>query len=41
MVKGGHNASISIPLHHELAPGTLRAIIRVANMTVEEFLNFQ
>jgi len=37
MLKRGSNVSLSIPQHRELAPGTLRAIIRNAGMTVEEF----
>jgi predicted RNA binding protein YcfA (HicA-like mRNA interferase family) len=37
MLKSGHIASLSIPQHRELAPGTLRALIRAAGMTVEEF----
>ncbi|TVQ78963.1 MAG: type II toxin-antitoxin system HicA family toxin [Phycisphaeraceae bacterium] len=28
---------IVVPLHKELAPGTLRAIIRQADLTVEQF----
>jgi len=37
MLKAGHIASLSIPQHRELAPGTLRALIRASGMTVEEF----
>jgi hypothetical protein len=37
MIKPGHPASLSVPQHRELAPGTLRALIRAAGMTVEEF----
>ncbi len=37
MLKAGHNVSLSVPQHRELAPGTLRALIRAAGMTVEEF----
>ena len=37
MLKPGHIASLSIPQHRELAPGTLRALIRAGGMTVEEF----
>jgi hypothetical protein len=37
MLKTGHIASLSVPQHHELAPGTLRALIRAAGLTVEEF----
>ena len=29
---------ITVPMHKELAKGTLRAIIRQAGLTVEEFL---
>jgi hypothetical protein len=31
-------ASLSIPLHRELAPGTLRSLVRASGMTVEEFI---
>lgn len=37
LLKSGHIASLSIPQHRELSPGTLRALIRAAGMTVEEF----
>jgi len=37
MIKPGHIASLSVPQHRELAPGTLRALIRAAGMSVEEF----
>ena len=37
MVKQGHVASLSVPQHRELAPGTLRALIRAAGMTVDQF----
>jgi predicted RNA binding protein YcfA (HicA-like mRNA interferase family) len=37
MLKSGNIASLSIPQHRELAPGTLRALIRASGMTVEEF----
>jgi predicted RNA binding protein YcfA (HicA-like mRNA interferase family) len=37
MLKPGHIASLSIPQHRELAPGTLRSLIRAAGLTVEEF----
>jgi predicted RNA binding protein YcfA (HicA-like mRNA interferase family) len=29
--------SLSIPDHRELAPGTLRKLVRLAGMTIEEF----
>jgi predicted RNA binding protein YcfA (HicA-like mRNA interferase family) len=38
MLKPGEFASLSIPQHRELAPGTLRSLIRAAGMTIEEFL---
>ena len=37
MIKAGSIASLSVPQHRELAPGTLRALIRAAGMTVEQF----
>ena len=39
LLKAGETASLSIPQHRELAPGTLRSLIRAAGMTVEEFIN--
>ena len=38
LIKEGHRATLSIPQHKEVKPGTLRGIIRAANMTVDEFL---
>jgi len=38
MLRQGHPASLSIPQHKELAPGTLRALIRNSGLTVEEFV---
>jgi predicted RNA binding protein YcfA (HicA-like mRNA interferase family) len=38
MVKQGMRANLSIPQHKELAPGTLRALIRNAELSVEEFI---
>ena len=37
LLKPGHIASLSVPQHRELSPGTLRALIRAAGMSVEEF----
>ena len=37
LTKPGHVASLSIPDHRELAPGTLRKLIRAAGITVEQF----
>lgn len=38
MVKPGVRVNLSIPQHKELSIGTLRALIRNAGLTVEEFL---
>ena len=38
MLKPGSNVSLSVPQHRELAPGTLRALIRAAGLTVDEFI---
>ena len=38
MVKPGVRANLSIPQHKELSVGTLRALIKAAGLTVEEFL---
>jgi predicted RNA binding protein YcfA (HicA-like mRNA interferase family) len=38
MLKPGNIASLLIPMHQELAPGTLRALIRAAGITLDEFL---
>ena len=37
MVKDGEWASLSVPDHREVAKGTLRGLIRAANLTVEQF----
>ena len=37
LVKSGHIASLSVPQHREVAPGTLRALIRASGMSVDEF----
>jgi len=39
MVKSGVRVNHSIPQHRELSVGTLRALVRAASMTVEEFLD--
>jgi predicted RNA binding protein YcfA (HicA-like mRNA interferase family) len=39
LTKPGIRANLSIPQHKELSVGTLRALIRNAGMTVDEFLN--
>jgi len=38
MVKPGVRVNLSVPQHKELSVGTLRALIRHAGMTVEDFL---
>jgi len=38
MLMEGRNASLSVPQHREIAPGTLRALIRAAGMSVDEFV---
>lgn len=38
MSKPDVRANLSIPQHNELSIGTLRALIRAAGMTVDEFL---
>jgi predicted RNA binding protein YcfA (HicA-like mRNA interferase family) len=38
LTKEGERATLSIPQHKEVKPGTLRGIIRAANMSVDEFL---
>jgi predicted RNA binding protein YcfA (HicA-like mRNA interferase family) len=38
LTKDGQRAILSIPQHREVKPGTLRGIIRAAEMTVDEFL---
>ncbi len=40
MSKPNIRVNLSIPQHKELAPGTLRALIRNAGMSVDEFLEF-
>jgi predicted RNA binding protein YcfA (HicA-like mRNA interferase family) len=39
MTKPGLRINLSIPQHKELSIGTLRALIRHAGMSVEEFLH--
>ncbi len=38
MLREGFNVSLSVPQHRELAPGTLRSLIRLSGMTVGQFL---
>jgi hypothetical protein len=37
LTKTGTIVSLSIPDHRELAPGTLRKLIRLSGMTIDEF----
>ena len=38
MTKEGEPATLSIPNHKDVARGTLRSLIRSANLTVDEFV---
>ena len=38
MVKNGEVVTLSVPDHREVARGTLRSLIRDANVTVQQFL---
>ncbi|MBI5280719.1 MAG: type II toxin-antitoxin system HicA family toxin [Candidatus Solibacter usitatus] len=38
LIKPGHLASLSVPQHREVAPGTLRALIRASGMSVDQFV---
>jgi predicted RNA binding protein YcfA (HicA-like mRNA interferase family) len=38
LTKPGARVNLSVPQHRELSVGTLRALIRLAGMKVEEFL---
>ena len=40
MTKPGHRANLSVPQHKELSVGTLRALIKAAEMSVDEFINY-
>ncbi len=37
LVKTGSWATLSVPDHREIAPGTLRSLIRASGLTVEGF----
>lgn len=37
LLRPGHVASLSVPQHPELAPGTLRALVRAAGISVDDF----
>ncbi len=38
LTKAGHMATLSVSDHKEIAKGTLRSLIRAAELTVSEFL---
>lgn len=38
LVKDGSWATLSVPDHKEIAPGTLRSLVRASGLTVEAFL---
>jgi len=38
MTKQGETVTLSIPDHKEVAKGTLRSLIRAANLTADEFV---
>jgi predicted RNA binding protein YcfA (HicA-like mRNA interferase family) len=38
MIKSGLRVNLSIPQHRELSVGTLRKLIRLSGMSVDEFL---
>jgi predicted RNA binding protein YcfA (HicA-like mRNA interferase family) len=38
LIKQGNMASLSVPQHREVAPGTLRSLIRNSGMTVAQFM---
>jgi len=40
MTRPGFPATLSVPDHRELKPGTLRALIRKAGLTIDQFLQF-
>ena len=39
MTKPGIRQNLTIPQHPEVAPGTLRGLIRTAGLSVDEFLD--
>lgn len=40
LIKRGSTVSLSVPQHKELAPGTLRSLVRASGMTVAEFASY-
>ena len=39
LIKAGQIASLSVPQHREVAPGTLRSLIRASGISVDEFIS--
>jgi len=39
LINPGNPASLSVPQHRELAPGTWRSLIRASGMTVTQFVD--
>ena len=39
LIKSGHISTLSVPDHREVARGTLRALIRLADLTVDQFVH--
>ena len=37
LLREGSIASLSVPQHRQLAPGTLRSLVRASGMSVEQF----
>ena len=40
LTKAGVSVNLSVPLHQELDRGTLRKLIRLSGLTVQEFIDF-
>ena len=38
LAKAGFAATLAVPNHRELKPGTLRALIRASGLTVDQFV---
>ena len=38
LTKPGTRANLTVPQHQELAPGTLRGLIKTAGLSLDEFL---
>ena len=41
LTKSGSIVSLSIPDHREIAPGTLRKLIRLSGLSVDDFLKLR